>query len=139
MLNILPLSNRVPTMPDESLLVDDLKQLITQNCNRKQFTCNECGKSYALLENLKRHLHAKSPEESCSNSRKHNNMCQICQERFLYSRSLEIHMYSHSVSFLFSCPTCHKEFKKPYILTKHMKTHLKRDFECEICKKSFLN
>ena len=86
-------------MSGETLLTIEFKQLISQKCNRQQLACKDCGKSYTLKENLKRHLRRKSPEEKCSESRKPNKFCQICKERFLYSRSLEIHMYAHSGIF----------------------------------------
>ena len=125
-------------MSVETLLAEDLKQLISKKCNEEQFSCKDCGKSYTLKENFKRHLRGRFPGENCS-EKKLNKLCEICKERFLYSRSLEIHMYTHSGITLFKCTTCHKDFKKPYLLTKHMKFHLTREVECVICNSSFLN
>ena len=76
--------------------------------------------------------------ENISKSKQLNKICEICKARFLYSKSLEIHMYTHSGICIFRCTVCNKEFKKPCELTKHMAIHLKRDFKCGVCDSCFL-
>ena len=124
-------------MAGNTLLNEDLKQLISKKCNSKVFVCKDCGRSFTQMDYLQQHLCGKSTENYCSKSKQLNKICEICKKRFLHSKSLEIHMYIHSGICLFTCTTCHKEFEKPRLLTKHMSTHLEKDFQCGVCDSWF--
>ena len=47
-------------MSGETLLIDDLKQLISQNCNNKQFVCKDCSRLFSKIDNLNIHICGKS-------------------------------------------------------------------------------
>ena len=111
-------------MSVETLLAEDLKQLISKKCNEEHFSCKDCGKSYTLKENFKRHLRGRFPGENCS-EKKLNKLCEICKERFLYSRSLEIHMYTQSgINLALTCGV-QKMQKKVYYRFIFKDTHAK--------------
>ena len=126
------LSSR-PDMSRETILTKDLKLLISENSNTKQLSCNDCGRSYASMHNLKRNIRSQFAERNCQSSKRNINPCTICKESFLDSRLLKTHMNTHSEICPYICSICHKGFKKQFLLNYHLRTHITNDFNCAVC------
>ena len=68
---------------------------------RNKFKCEDCGKSFDVKCNLKRHRASKT-----------FNKCVQCNSHFCNSNDLKLHVYSvHKVK---ECPHCHKRYEYLY-------------------------
>ncbi|XP_075988616.1 uncharacterized protein LOC142984743 [Anticarsia gemmatalis] len=92
--------------------------------------------------------------------------CEICQKKFSYNGSLEVHMKAHNgeksftchlcntshtnnkeltkhitithiVDNQYPCTVCEKVFEKARLLKKHIKCHFEEKFKCSVCFKEF--
>ncbi|XP_038208041.1 gastrula zinc finger protein XlCGF46.1-like [Zerene cesonia] len=70
--------------------------------NKKLYTCNECGRTYATRSSFKTH------NISHSNERPHH--CTICKKNFKRFQELRFHMNKHTGAKPFKCPVCDKCF-----------------------------
>ncbi|PZC75603.1 hypothetical protein B5X24_HaOG205919 [Helicoverpa armigera] len=115
---------------------------------------------------------AAPPELSDDEDRKPKNQktkkysCDICQKKFSYNGSLEVHMKAHNgeksftchlcstthtnnkeltkhitiahiVDNAYPCTICQKIFEKARLLKKHIKVHFEEKFKCTECNKEF--
>ncbi|XP_037051458.1 zinc finger protein 236-like [Bradysia coprophila] len=62
--------------------------------------------------------------------------CSLCPEQFNDKDSYSAHAASHKENL--RCPDCHKVFRKPSLLKRHMIVHYgRKEFTCKICHKSY--
>lgn len=134
--------------------------LMKESGNKKNCTCEKCGKAFEFNYKLKRHLSAHSldrPFECCmcykkfkskhdarAHERKHNKdknqICDICGYATAFKGSLEIHKMRHLGQFRLKCDTCGKGFFTKVDLEGHMNAHMgEKPFQCDICGKDFIN
>ena len=124
--------------------------------------CEQCGKSFSLAKNLKRHIRSAHEDhknyecEQCGRNftmeqtlRRHfltihekQNIvqCDKCDKYFSRKQYLKEHIRSvHEGHEDFKCPSCGKSFSQQGVLKRHLYTVHEghKDFKCEFCKKSF--
>uniref|UniRef100_A0A4W5QBI0 C2H2-type domain-containing protein n=1 Tax=Hucho hucho TaxID=62062 RepID=A0A4W5QBI0_9TELE len=125
--------------------------------SRKTYHCRDCGETFALKADLKRHvtLTKKRPSE-CSFCKQHYNStcklkahvrfchvgkpctCPVCGMTFKHNGVLSRHMRIHTGEKSFSCGDCGKSFNRKMSLTEHKLTHTgEKPFSCGECGKSF--
>ncbi|XP_046560922.1 uncharacterized protein LOC124269967 [Haliotis rubra] len=128
-----------------------------------QFPCQECGKTFASINYLRRHEESHKGAFSCSRcdksfSRKeeqklHEHLCfaqhhletntevecSICHSVFTEAKAYRDHHHEHSHPF--KCEKCGKRFIKIGTLTTHtcQETVVDEDnpFSCDLCMKTF--
>jgi len=124
----------------------------------KRFSCEHCGKSYALKRSLDLHvakLHAgvRYPCAQCgklfrsaSSLTRHDLMhtqerpfmCKECGKSFRSASELKIHVRYHTGERPFKCQECGKGFVQSYYLTAHMRMHSgEKPYQCPTCDKCF--
>lgn len=92
--------------------------------------CEYCGKKFATLAGLKRHLLIHTGEKPFA--------CESCGKAFCDASNLKNHMLIHQNLKPYQCAVCNKEFRTSSNLKVHMVTHSKeRPYLCEECGKSF--
>eukprot|EP00063_Salmo_salar_P082046 XP_014056881.1 PREDICTED: zinc finger protein 628-like [Salmo salar] len=96
---------------------------------QKPFRCPDCGKTFALAQNMKAH---------CRQHRRHPHACSICPLTFPDQGSLQAHVSCHETvggldkentnhgvepKRIFNCPLCPQNFPSPADLRAHMLIH----------------
>ncbi|XP_071020032.1 zinc finger protein 100-like [Oncorhynchus clarkii lewisi] len=152
---------RDPVRLDNSPLLDtsptlDRNPPMGEHCSkpntmsRRTHHCHDCGETFALKADLKRHvtLTKKRPSE-CSFCKKsfsstcklkaHVRLCHIGKPcGMTFKHNLPNHMRIHTGEKSFSCGDCGKSFNRKMSLTEHKLTHTgEKPFSCGDCGKSF--
>ena len=91
-----------------------------------QLTCTVCKKRFNTPSFLRDHVYVHS---------KINYKCEKCDKNFLFKSLYRIHVRTHLRSKIHKCfaGSCNKEYKWPLDLHRHIQTHLKRRYDCNIC------
>ncbi|XP_065084156.1 zinc finger protein 829-like [Ochlerotatus camptorhynchus] len=125
---------------------------------KKNFQCNECGKTFncrSVLEIHQRIHSGKRPYEckECGASfrqephlndhlRIHNAEwpyhCDICTSTFRQKQHLKHHILAtHQGVTPFACPHCPKRFARRQNYKLHLKVHSDPEFQCAICERKY--
>ena len=91
-----------------------------------QLTCTVCKKKFNMPSFLQDHAYVHS---------KINYKCEKCDKNFPFKSLYRIHVRTHLRSKIHKCfaGSCNKEYKWPQDLHRHIQTHLKRRYDCNIC------
>ncbi|XP_036453546.1 zinc finger protein 3-like isoform X1 [Colossoma macropomum] len=89
------------------------KQLFPPGCS--PYHCNECGRDFNRMENLKTHLRIHTGERPYS--------CSVCGVRFRHSGALTRHFRIHTGEKPYVCGQCGKRFRNCGGLRFHQKSH----------------
>lgn len=99
--------------------------------NERPITCEQCGKSYRVEEDLKRHIddvHKKIKRYPCD----------LCEKFFAAKGTRDAHRRIHTGEKPFECTECGKFFRSVNLLGIHKRIH--RDYrphKCNSCEKAF--
>ncbi|KAI4905061.1 hypothetical protein NFI96_016040 [Prochilodus magdalenae] len=91
------------------------KQLFPPGCS--PYHCNECGRDFNRMENLKTHLRIHTGERPYA--------CSVCGVRFRHSGALTRHFRIHTGEKPYVCGQCGKRFRNCGGLRFHQKSHSK--------------
>lgn len=89
------------------------QQLFPPGCS--PYHCNECGRDFNRMENLKTHLRIHTGERPYS--------CSVCGVRFRHSGALTRHFRIHTGEKPYVCGQCGKRFRNCGGLRFHQKSH----------------
>ncbi|KAH8384363.1 zinc finger protein OZF [Drosophila serrata] len=108
--------------------------ITTAHEHRKQFSCSQCPKSFALKERLRLHMRLHSGEKPYP--------CALCDKKFARGGQLQQHMVSHHKTSIqqFNCTKCSASFSTNANLRVHMQRHEQgMEHRCKICESQFAN
>ncbi|PIK62579.1 putative zinc finger protein [Apostichopus japonicus] len=102
---------------------------------KKNFTCDKCGKGFTKEGNFQRHLreHEKGtlPQDNVFS-------CDVCSKEFGLERHLLRHKRIHTGEKPFQCTECGKQFRDSSYIRRHMRIHAgHKPFQCDRCDKTF--
>lgn len=97
---------------------------------KKPLKCEFCEFQTASAASLIRH------RATHFGSRPHK--CDFCERRFVTKDAWRVHTATHSDERPHKCEVCESPFKTRKALGAHMKTHKPHEYDCPVCKKSFL-
>ena len=104
---------------------------VVHSGKKPEYPCNECGKVYNRLHNLRFHQreHIKG---------KKMYKCAFCPKQYTSKQSVREHERKHRGEPVL-CPQCGKSFASMKILRQHEKmVHMnKKDYVCAICSKAY--
>ncbi|KAH8239764.1 hypothetical protein KR032_007589 [Drosophila birchii] len=108
--------------------------ITTAHEHRKQFSCSQCPKSFALKERLRLHMRLHSGEKPYP--------CAMCDKKFARGGQLQQHVMSHHKTSIqqFNCTKCSASFSTNTNLRVHMERHEQGiEHRCSICESQFAN
>ena len=98
----------------------------------RKLACKDCDKAFDKPRSYEKHLYIHK-------STKH--ACDTCGKGFAFKSQLAAHIPIHSGVHMHHCtePKCSKSFTHTGDLKKHLKTHLKKWWRCEVAGCSYKN
>ena len=91
----------------------------------RKLTCKVCDKSFNKPRSYQKHLYVHKDSK---------HKCNTCGKSFAFKSQLDARMPTHSGVRMHLCPeqNCSKNFTHPGDLKKHVKTHSKKWWRCEV-------
>ncbi|XP_044729589.1 zinc finger protein OZF-like [Chrysoperla carnea] len=127
----------------------------------KDFTCDQCGKTFLINSSLKYHVstvHSDDKPFCCEHcqrtfktqrllkvhlqvhSDEKRHACEVCGKRFHRKESLSLHSSVHTGVLAYACEYCHKAFRTKQLLQVHVRQHTgERPYACLECNHHFTN
>ena len=98
----------------------------------RKLTCKVCDKSFNKPRSYQKHLYIHKDSK---------HVCNTCGKGFAFKSQLDAHTPTHSGVRTHPCPkrNCSKSFTHPGDLKKHVKTHSKKWWRCEVAGCNYKN
>ncbi|XP_030752790.1 zinc finger protein 600-like isoform X13 [Sitophilus oryzae] len=97
--------------------VKNLERHLINHQSQRNHSCSECGKSFKLSSDLKRHMIVHSNDSSLQHK------CDVCDKAFKVPFNLRVHMRIHDTVKPFACMICEKTYTTKQSRDNHLKTH----------------
>ncbi|XP_041931174.1 zinc finger and SCAN domain-containing protein 12-like [Alosa sapidissima] len=92
-----------------------LKRHLVVHSGLRPHACGFCGKRFSLRDSLRRHQRIHTGERPYG--------CQLCGKRFTQRTHLNIHLSVHTGIRPFTCAHCGRSFTQTHVLRRHMRVH----------------
>ncbi len=148
--------------------VMEVKDEPVQKTETDPYACRICGKRFAWIRNIAKHMQTHSVTQGYIRRRKFTcnvcldsfdsqdqltvhlqlhtetvpHTCHGCGQKFTSQRSLEKHILNKVCikNLMFKCDACSESFPKEYLLMMHIKTHTgSSKYVCDVCGQRFLS
>ena len=116
-----------------SMLFHTIAELNTHFISKhRKLTCKMCDKSFNKPRSYQKHLYDHKDSK---------HACNTCGKGFAFKSQLDAHIPTHSGVRTHLCPEwgCRKSFTHPGDLKKHVKTHSKKWWRCEVAGCNYKN
>lgn len=97
---------------------------------KKPLSCDTCDFRTVSAASLVRHKAIHSGNKP--------HKCEVCGRFFVTKDALSVHFATHSEDRPHRCEVCDAAFKTRKTLGAHMRTHRAHEYECPVCRKSYL-
>lgn len=105
---------------------------------KKPFACDQCAKTFSYDVGLQNHVHCHTVLMSDTDGEK-QHICKQCDKCFVSAGLLSIHVLSHD-KCNYQCDVCSKQFNTSGKLSAHLEQHGDRkQYQCDKCGKCFKN
>ena len=94
------------------------------------YKCSSCAKITQTPNSLRLHMYHHRPKPY---------KCNVCDLGFVYQSKLKQHRRRHTKQKMYQCfhGGCNWKYRHPQDLTRHIKSHQQKCFECNFCDKWF--
>ena len=108
-----------------------MKTHVMTHSDVKQYSCEQCQKSFVNPQNLKEHTKTHSRDLQMEK-------CDQCH-KLLNVKSMKRHKKIHSTRILHTCEHCKRSYSEAKSLRSQMKTHTHTEqlFPCPLCPKIY--